>query len=204
MPVPESAAGTGETADERVTFTEPERLPAAEGVNVTVMVQDPPAPTLVHVFVWAKSLAFAPVIETAVTRIALWPTLLSVIVCGADLVPTFPKPTLGGVRLATVPCPLSVTTCGLPVALSVIESVPFTAPFDSGLNVTEIVHLAPTARDAVQVVVWANPPLGRIEVIETEVVPVFVTVTIFGALVVPLSWVPKVRLVGDKEIVVDA
>jgi hypothetical protein len=88
-PVPESAAGTGETADERVTFTEPERLPAAEGVNVTVMVQDPPAPTLVQVFVWAKSLALAPVIETAVTRIALWPTLLSVIVCGADLVPTF-------------------------------------------------------------------------------------------------------------------
>jgi hypothetical protein len=39
---------------------------------------------------------------------------------------------------------------------------------------------------------------------ETEVVPVFVIVTIFGALVVPLSWVPKVRLVGDKEIVVDA
>lgn len=89
MPVPESAAGTGETADERVTFTEPERLPAAAGVNVTVIVHDPPATTVVQVLVWAKSLPLAPVIVTAVTRIELEPTLESVMVWGADLLPTF-------------------------------------------------------------------------------------------------------------------
>jgi hypothetical protein len=117
---------------------------------------------------------------------------------------SFPKPTLGGERLAIVPWPLSVTVCGLPVALSVKESVPFTVPFASGVNVTETVHFAPTARVAVQVVVCANPEVGRIEVSETEVVPVLVTVTVFGALVVPFSCVPKVRLVGDNDIVVVA
>jgi hypothetical protein len=39
---------------------------------------------------------------------------------------------------------------------------------------------------------------------ETEVVPVFVIVTTFAALVVPFNCVPNVRLVGDKEIVVEA
>lgn len=103
-----------------------------------------------------------------------------------------------------MPCPLSVTTCGLPVALSVIESVPLTVPLACGVKVTETVQLAPTAREALQVVVWANPLLGRIAVSETEVVPVFVIVTTFAALVVPFNCVPNVRLVGDKEIVVDA
>lgn len=71
IPVPERVAGTGDTADDKVTFTVPVRLPVAEGVNATVIAQDAPEPTLVQLLVCEKSLAFAPVIATAVTRIEL-------------------------------------------------------------------------------------------------------------------------------------
>lgn len=50
-PVPERAVGIGDTADARVTFSEPFRLPVADGVNATVIAQDPPAATLVQLFV---------------------------------------------------------------------------------------------------------------------------------------------------------
>jgi hypothetical protein len=45
-----------------VTLTDAVREPVPEGVNVTVMMQLPPASTLdPQVFVWKKSAAFAPV-----------------------------------------------------------------------------------------------------------------------------------------------
>ena len=103
-----------------------------------------------------------------------------------------------------VPVPLRETICGLPEALSVNVSVPVVVPFDCGVKVTETVHAAPTASVARQVLVWAKPLLGLMLVSVTDVVPVFVSVTVCAGLVVDLSCVPKGRLVSDNETVVDA
>ena len=48
------------------------------------------------------------------------------------------------------PVPLSETTCGLEVAVSIIVRVPARDPAAAGVNVTEMVQLAPAAR------VWAQ------------------------------------------------
>ena len=45
-----------------------------------------------------------------------------------------------------VPVPLSETVCGLPEALSVIESVPVTVPTAGGVKVKLMVQLAAEAR----------------------------------------------------------
>lgn len=45
-----------------------------------------------------------------------------------------------------VPVPLSETVCGLPDALSVIESVPVTVPTAGGVKVRLMVQLAAEAR----------------------------------------------------------
>jgi hypothetical protein len=206
FPVPVSVAGIGAIVEANVTFNEALRAPPAVGLNVTLIVQEPPAPTVAQLLVCEKSPGFAPCSETVETRTEPVPLLVSVNTWAADLVPTLtvPKSELLGVMLPTVPDPLSATPCGLPVAESITERVPVNAPFDKGVNVTEIVHLAPTASVAVQVLVCPKPPLGRMAVSVTDVVPVLVSVTVFGALVVPLSCVPNARLVGDNDTVAAA
>jgi hypothetical protein len=60
---------------------EAERLPLADGVKVTLMVQLPPAATeLPQLLVWVKSLALAPESARLVTLKAALPELVSVIV----------------------------------------------------------------------------------------------------------------------------
>ena len=55
-----------------------------------------------------------------------------------------------------VPVPLSATVCGLPVASSAIKTLAVRLPVAPGVNVTEIVQLAPAARLAGQSLVWAK------------------------------------------------
>ena len=72
-----------------MTETLADRVPFAEGVNVTVTKQLAPAATLEpQVLVWAKSLAFVPVIEMLLMATATLPLLLSVIFLGRLFVPT--------------------------------------------------------------------------------------------------------------------
>ena len=60
-------------------FTDAERVPSTVGINVTVMVQLAPGPTLdPQVFVCAKSPAFVPVIEMLVTLRLVVPTFVNV------------------------------------------------------------------------------------------------------------------------------
>jgi len=86
--------------------------------------------------------------------------------------------------------PLNVTLCGLPVALSVIESVPLLAAVPVGVKVTKIVQLAFFAIPAPVVEhvppETANGPVGEIfeNVTFVALVLVFFTVTVIGALVV--------------------
>ena len=81
-----------------------------------------------------------------------------------------------------VPVPVRATVCGLPVALSVIVTVPGRLPADVGVNVTLIVHFAAAATDVPQVLVWEYGALATMLVRFNDVVPVFVRVTVCAAL----------------------
>src|SRR5207253_249399 len=93
--------------------------------------------------------------------------------------------------------------CGLPPALSVSDSVPVRAPEAVGVKVTLMVQVTPAAKVAgivgqalAPVLVAAKSPEGANELIVKAAAPVFVSVTVIGALVVASSWLPKSRLVG--------
>src|SRR5436305_14313851 len=127
------------------------RTPAAVGVNVTEIVQLPPAATLdPQVLVWAKSPLFVPVIAILVMLSAALRGLFNVMVWAALVVATF---WLANVRLdgesdtcaTAVPVPLNPAVCGDPVALSVMLTAALRAPAAVGVNVTEIVQLPPAA-----------------------------------------------------------
>src|SRR5947199_2790558 len=109
------------------------RAPPAAGENVTLIVHDAPAATVLgasgQLLVCAKSAAFVPLTPIAVTDSAALPVLVTVAVAAALVVPTA---WLGKLRLAgesetagtgvVVPVPDSGTACGLPAASSVIDS----------------------------------------------------------------------------------
>jgi len=104
--------------------------------------------------------------------------------------------------VGTPPVPDNVTACGLPTALSVIVSDALRAPVAVGLNVTLMVHEDPTVRVLPQVWVWAKSPLLVPVIAMLDIVsvlpPLFLTVTVWAALVVPVFWLPKTSDVGDN------
>ena len=136
------------------------------------------------------------------------PTFVNVTVLAALVTPTGtePKFKLVGESFAVVPIPLSDTCCGLPEALSVTLSTALRVPLAVGLKLTLIVQLALAASELPQVCVWeksvALVPVIAIPVIVSEVVPTFVSVTVFGPLVTPMATVPKLKLVGESFAVV--
>jgi hypothetical protein len=126
-------------------------LPVAVGLNVTLIVQFPPAATeapQVLVCEYGALAAMLVMLNEAV------PVLVRVTGCAALDVFTvwLPKLRVVGDRLATgagaaVPVPVKFTTCGLPGALSVMVIVPGWLPVAVGKNVTLIVQLPPAATD---------------------------------------------------------
>lgn len=128
--------------------------PAVVGWKVILMLQfDPAFSEAGQLLVWLK-----PAL-TLIDEIAKGPGLLAVssTVLLPPVVPTtsVPKERLVGesVGAAIVPLPATLTPCGLPEALSVMVSVPLTAPLACGVNVTEMVQFAPAARLAGQLLV---------------------------------------------------
>jgi hypothetical protein len=102
-PTPERPTVCGLPPALSVMVTDAVRLPLAVGVNITLIVQLPPAASeLPHVFVCAKSPAFAPVIAMLDRLKPALPVLPRVTVWGALVEPTawFPKARLAGERLA--------------------------------------------------------------------------------------------------------
>jgi hypothetical protein len=101
-----------------------------------------------------------------------------------------------------LPIPLSVTTCWPPAALSARLTAAVRVPLAIGLKVTLIVQLAPAANELPQLWVCANStaliPVIAMLVMVKLAVPVFLRVTALAGLVVPIPWVEKVRLVGDR------
>jgi hypothetical protein len=95
--------------------------------------------------------------------------------------------------------PLRESICGLPVALSVTESVPPKVPEAVGAKVTLTVQFAPGARVGPQVLLCPKFALAAILAMLSVAVPEFVSVTGRGWLVMPTTSVPKVKLVVEKE-----
>ena len=151
-----------------VTETSPLKLPFAVRLKVTLIVQDPPAATLVpQVFVWEK--VVEPAIVMLLMLSAVLPALLSVVV--SVVVEPLPKLRLVGLNSTTVPVPVRLTVCGLPAALSVIDNVPVRGPLCVGLKVTLMVQFASAARLEPQVFVWLKSPLAAILAILSAILP---------------------------------
>jgi hypothetical protein len=111
------------------------------------------------------------------------------------------------ITVDVTPVPLKATVCGLPVVLSAISNVAVRAPAACGVNSTLIVQLAPAA--SVPAALHPPPELGSGTLKSsasaplvvnpakfTAAVPVFVTITLNGALVVLIACAPNVKLLG--------
>jgi hypothetical protein len=124
------------------------------------------------------------------------------------VVPTFWLPRLSAVELrdtagTATPTPLNRIECGDPAALSVMATVALRLPPAVGLNVTEMLHWAPAASDAPQVVVFVKsvaltPPM-EMPLIASEPVPELVKVTGWAPLAVPTFWLAKVSDVELRD-----
>ena len=193
--------------------TVPVRVPAAVGVNFTLIVQLAPAATELPQ-VPSPANAKSPLMTKLLLNVSVeLPVLVTVTNCVALVVPTawLAKVNEAGERLATgpldveAPVPVRVAVCGLPVALSVAATVAVRVPEAAGVNVTLIVQLAPAATDVPHVLLSAkSPPLvpvTAILVMLKAALPVFESVIAWAALVVPTFWLANVNEVGDRDAV---
>lgn len=167
-----------------VTVSDADRVPVADGVNVTeiVHVDALPATVAQPELVSAKSPAFVPVMAMLVMVSVDCKALVRVRVCGLLAVPTagLVKARLGGLNTTAdaVAVPVKVKDCVVGVALSVIVSVPLAAPALAGVNVTLRAQLLPAATEVPQVLVSPNPLLATTLVIVSARLPVFFSVTV--------------------------
>jgi len=96
------------------------------------------------------------------------------------------------------PVPLSATLCGLSRALSEMVRVPVLVPPATGLKVAEIVQLAPTLTLVPQVLLWEKSPVVVIVRGVRAPLPVLVSVSARGALLVEIACPAKLRLVAER------
>src|SRR6266536_774906 len=213
MPTPDSATACRLLGALSVIETLAVRLPPVAGAKVTEIVQDAlglsVAGAVGQLLLSAKSEGFAPAIAIAEIVRGPAPLLVSVVDCGALVVPRSRAPKLRLVGASatagagSAPVPLSATVCGLPAASSATERLALRLPLAVGLKVTEIVHAAPAASVlglSGQVLVCAKSsgfvPARPMPLIVSGALPLFVSIVDCAGLVVPLVWEPKVRLVG--------
>jgi hypothetical protein len=116
--------------------------------------------------------------------------LVTVTVLAALVVVTawFPKARVVGLTVTgTTPLPVNDTLCGLLFALSVIVRVPVRLPVVVGEKVTLIAQFAPAASDVPHVFVCAKSPEMLMEEMLSTVPRLFVSVTVFAVLDVPVA-----------------
>src|SRR5580704_13480573 len=129
LPVPDRFETCGLVAALSLTTNVPVAAPVCVGWKTTLMVQVEPAARLEPQVV--AETENGPVVEGEMLVSATACLLWRVNVLAALVVPTvvLGKVALAGVKVtAMVPVPLSDTLCGLPPALSVMESVPVREP----------------------------------------------------------------------------
>lgn len=158
VPVPVRVTFCGLPEELSVTLKVPVRVPEAVGVNVTLMLQFPPAASeLPQLLVWPKSpLAAIP----AMVSVPL-PVLESVTVCAAlaEFNVWLANVSELGETLATgvpaaAPVPVRLTVCGLPEELSVTLRLPVRVPAAVGVNFTLMLQFPPAAKELPHVLVW--------------------------------------------------
>ena len=146
--------------------------------------------------------AKSPVVEITILFSATVWLLVKVNVFAALVVPSVcvAYVAVAGVSVAgMMPVPDRGTVCGLSAALSVKVSAPVSAPSTVGVKFTFTVHLAPAARVVPHVLAEiAKLPLGAMLLIFSVPVPLLVNVTVFAALVVLMTTLPKLKLAGDR------
>ena len=101
-----------------------------------------------------------------------------------------------------MPVPVRVTTCGLPGAASEIVTAALRLPTATGSKLTVIVQVPPAATDVPHVFISAKSP-GFVPVTAMLVTlkaafPLFVTVTVCAAALVPTDWLPKLRMLAER------
>jgi hypothetical protein len=168
VPVPVRLTVCGLPAALSEMFTVAVRLPAAAGVNVTLIVQfSSAASELPHVEVSGKSAALAPVTAMLVKFKVPLPLFVRVTVWAAALVPTNWLPKVRELRErptpGEVPVPVRFSVWGLPLALSVNTTEAVRTPAALGVNVTLTVHWADGASEEPQSLVTVkSPALGPV------------------------------------------
>ena len=100
---------------------------------------------------------------------------------------------------AVTPVPLSEIVCGLLPALSTKVTEPTALPAVVGVKVTLMVQVPPAATGEPQVLVCAKGAVAVIEDRFRAAVPLFVTVTVCGALVAFTVSEPKLRRLAESD-----
>src|SRR4051812_9776367 len=178
--------------------------PVVPALNVTSTLQLAPAGNVVRQALGGmpKSAAFEPVSATLPISRASLPLFVTVTLCGvlAVLTATSPKASVPVDRVAVgcAPVPVSATVCveALPPESSLKVSVALLTVGALGLNVADVLQVAPAARVPLQVFdpilksAALVPPnaTGVVALKFSVAAPVFFTVTVCGALVVPTCW----------------
>jgi hypothetical protein len=195
--------------------------PTTEGLKVRLTVHDEPAVTglaveqVVEVIV--KSLAFVPARPGLLLKVSVAvPVFVRVTVMEGLVEPTAngvnctPPLAAVGWRLTTgepegVPVPVSMTLCELGVALSAKFSEALSPEAVEGLKVSVTVQLPPATTGVPTLHEFAVmeksalfvPVMAGALVKFNDAVPVFISVTIIGALVTPCVTDPNPRLAGS-------
>lgn len=199
LPVPVRFRTVGLPKAPKLIVSVPVPVPTTVGVKVTPTVHFNPAPTLEpQVLLAIEKSPLATIVEI-VRDVLRW--LVSVTVSAVLVDPTL---RLANVRLVGViatgaePVPVRLTDCGLFDALSAKVSVPVSVPTASGENVTPTTHFPLLLMLPPHVLLaMAKSPVGAM-LVNVSAGPLFVSVTVFAALVLPANTVPKLKLVRES------
>ena len=94
--------------------------------------------------------------------------------------------------------PVSFTSCGVEVALSLIVITPFALPMIEETNPASMVQVS-AGCNVEHLLDAENPPLAAIELTTKSAVPVFVSLIAWVPLRLPAERVPKLRVLADNE-----
>jgi hypothetical protein len=184
--------------------------PEAVGLNVTVIVQLPPAVKVLQVLVSLKYAESGPAIATARKLALALPVLLRVRVWDELVVPIAWLAKLSALeekaRAGAAPVPDSAAlTVGaetqLPPGLSVTQMLAVRAPEAVGVNVTVIAQLPPAAKLLQVLVSLKSAELVPATATTRKLaltLPVLLKVRVWDELVVPTAWFAKLSALGER------
>jgi hypothetical protein len=186
-------------------IVDPETVVDALGSKVTLIEQLAPGPStpvllpLGMQLLLTSKLAPLETIDVMVTEVDR--ILVTSITCGELGLPISCAAKVrlpGDTARASLPLPLRLTVCGLPLALSLTDRTALCAPMLCGVKVTEIAQLAPAASELPHVLVWENWAFEvAIPDMATAVVSLLVTVKEAGALLLLTAWLGKLNEFGE-------